>query len=31
VTDGNITTARGMTVALSFAEELVKLATGDKK
>lgn len=31
VTDGNITTARGMTVALQFAEELVKILTGEKK
>ena len=28
VTDGNITTARGMTVALPFAEELVSIITG---
>ena len=27
VTDGNITTARGMTVALQFAEELVSILT----
>ena len=31
VTDGNITTARGMTVALKFAEELVGILTGEKK
>ena len=29
VTDGNITTARGMGVALEFAEELVSLICGD--
>ena len=29
VTDGNITTARGMTVALAFAEELVSLIQRD--
>lgn len=28
VTDGNITTARGMSVALPFAEELVSILTG---
>ncbi len=31
VTDGNITTARGMTVALDFAKELVAILTGQKK
>lgn len=30
VTDGNITTARGMGVALEFAEELVSLICGDE-
>lgn len=29
VTDGNITTAKGMGVALSFAEELVRLTAGE--
>ena len=29
VTDGNITTARGMGVALNFAKELVRLMLGD--
>ena len=31
VTDGNITTARGMGVALEFAEELVALCLGKEK
>ena len=31
VTDGNITTARGMGVALEFAEELVSLLAGKEK
>ena len=31
VTDGNITTAKGMGVALAFSLELVKLILGDKK
>ena len=31
VTDGSITTGRGMTVALQFAEELVRILTGEKK
>lgn len=31
VTDGNITTARGMGVALDFAKELVSLTVGEKK
>lgn len=31
VTDGSITTARGMGVALAFAEELVKLCLGKEK
>ena len=30
VTDGNITTARGMGAALAFAEELVRLTAGEK-
>ena len=30
VTDGNITTAKGMGVALEFAKELVRLVAGDK-
>jgi 4-methyl-5(b-hydroxyethyl)-thiazole monophosphate biosynthesis len=30
VTDGNITTARGMGAALEFAEELVRLAVGEE-
>ena len=30
ITDGNITTARGMGVALEFAEELVSLICGDE-
>ena len=30
VTDGSITTARGMTVALKFAEELVRILTAEK-
>ena len=31
VTDGNITTAKGMGVALKFAEELVRLLCGEKR
>ena len=31
VTDGNITTARGMGVALDFADELVALIAGEEK
>jgi 4-methyl-5(b-hydroxyethyl)-thiazole monophosphate biosynthesis len=31
VTDGNITTARGMGVALEFAKELVRLCLGEDK
>ncbi len=31
VTDGNITTAKGMGVALDFAEELVSLAAGEEE
>ena len=31
VTDGNITTARGMCVALEFAKELVRLTLGEEK
>lgn len=31
VTDGNITTARGMGVALEFAEQLISLTLGDEK
>lgn len=31
VTDGNITTAKGMGVALAFAEELVRLCCGEKR
>ena len=31
VTDGNITTAKGMGVALEFAKELVRLTLGEKK
>ena len=31
VTDGNITTARGMGVALEFAKELVRLTLGEDK
>ncbi len=31
VTDGNITTARGMGVALAFSKELVKLTLGEEK
>ena len=31
VTDGNITTAKGMGVSLKFAEELIKIAVSDKK
>ena len=31
VTDGNITTAKGMGVALAFAEELVSLVCGEEK
>ncbi len=31
VTDGNITTAKGMGVALDFAKELVRLALGKEK
>ena len=31
VTDGNITTAKGMGVALEFAKELVRLTVGEEK
>ena len=31
VTDGNITTAKGMGVALAFAEELVRLLCGEER
>ena len=31
VTDGNITTARGMGVALDFAEELINICLGKEK
>ena len=31
VTDGNITTAKGMGVALEFSKELVRIACGEKK
>lgn len=31
VTDGNITTAKGMGVALDFAKELVRLTVGEEK
>jgi 4-methyl-5(b-hydroxyethyl)-thiazole monophosphate biosynthesis len=31
VTDGNITTAKGMGVALEFASELVRLVCGEEK
>lgn len=31
VTDGNVTTAKGMGVALEFAKELVKLVCGEEK